>query len=66
VALGKDENTSAVNNSYLLSKVNHNHIIKFLKGERALLFTNKTVEEVKQFCEDLNIPEFAKAGYIST
>lgn len=36
-----------------------------LKGERALLFTNKTEEEVIQYFESQNFEEFARSGNVA-
>jgi mRNA turnover protein 4 len=48
VALGKDEESTATRNSYLLTKVLLLHIAKHCKGERGLLFTNKTADQVEK------------------
>ncbi|CAD8175226.1 unnamed protein product [Paramecium octaurelia] len=57
VGLGKGEEQSATKNSYLLSP--------FLKGETGLLLTNKTLQEIQDYCDTYKIPEFARAGHIS-
>lgn len=58
VALGRDEATASTKNSYLLTK--------HLKGERGLLFTNKTVASLQEELSQVNVDEYARVGQLAT
>ncbi|KAL0226004.1 hypothetical protein P9112_013328 [Eukaryota sp. TZLM1-RC] len=42
------------------------HLAKVIEGDCGLLFTNRSHEEVVNFFENFEVPEYARAGFIPT